>query len=93
MKSTSPIRKSVLPLTFAACIILAPAVAFAQVTVGSTLGTTIGQIATALERDGYLVTEAEIDGSKIEVEITSNAGKFEIEVDIATGEVLSVKDD
>ena len=93
MKSGALLPRSILPVAFAACIILGPAAAFAQVKVGSTLGTTIGQIATALERDGYLVTEAEIDGNKIEVEITSGTGKFEIEVDIATGEVLSFEDD
>lgn len=93
MKSAFPLHPSVLPAVFAAALLLAPANALAETAVGSTLGTTIGQIATALEADGYTVLEIEVEGDRIEAEVVSGNRKFEIEVDIATGKVVSVEND
>lgn len=93
MKSVSPLYLKALPAVFAAALFVAPAHAMSKITVGSTVGTTIGQIATALEADGYTVLEIEVEGDTIEADVILGNREFEIDVDVTTGKVLSIEDD
>ena len=76
-----------------AIVLLFPSAALADLTIGRTVGTTIGQVATTFESDGYTVTEMDLDGNQIEADIIANNRKLEIKVDRATGQILSVRDD
>ncbi len=76
-----------------AIVLLLPSTAVADLTIGRTVGTTIGQVATTFESDGYTVTEMDLDGNQIEADIIANNRKLEIKVDRATGQILSVRDD
>lgn len=78
---------------FAALLMLSPVVASAAVAKGDTLGTSEMEIRAALERQGYEVTEIEIEDGVIEAEFIAQGTEMEIEVDSTTGQVLDVDDD
>jgi|GEM_PF-4481820 len=86
-------RTIALPAAVAASLCVAPAIATGQVVVGTTLGTTIGQVAVALENQNYNISEIEIDGNRIEAEVTLDNRDYEIWVDRNTGNVVSIRDD
>ncbi len=70
---------------------LAPALAFASVTVGDKLGSTEEEIRAMLEQDGYVIEEIEVEGDEIEVEATKDSIAYEIEIATETGEVIEIE--
>lgn len=78
---------------FVALLLLSPAVASASVSKGDVLGTSEMEVRAALEKQGYTVTEIEIEGGVIEAEYIAQGTEMEIEVDTTTGQVLDVDDD
>jgi hypothetical protein len=93
MKQSRTFEKRLLPAALAAALIIAPTAALADLSQGDVLGTTEEEIGVALENRGYVVEEIEFDGDVIEVDIAVNGDAMEIEVDAATGQVLSVEGD
>ena len=77
----------------AALLLLVPSAALADLTIGRSVGTTIGQVATTFEADGYTVTEMDLEGNRIEADIIADNRKLEVKVDRTTGQILSVQDD
>jgi uncharacterized membrane protein YkoI len=74
-----------------AAAILIPAAAFAQLNVGSTIGSNEADIRTALESQGYTVLEFEMDDNEIEIVASLDGQNFEIEVSGETGIILEVE--
>lgn len=72
------------------CMTLAPAVSLAKVSVGSVLGTTLLDVLTGLEGEGYTVVELEMKRDHIEAEAILDNRKYEIEVDLQTGKVREI---
>lgn len=73
------------------CLTLAPAVSLAQVSVGSVLGTTLLDVLTGLEGEGYTVVELELNRDHIEAKAILDNRKYEIEVDLQTGKVREIE--
>ena len=69
--------------------LLVPGAALAQVNVGDALGDTETAIRSALETQGYTVTEIEVEDGEIEVEASISGKAFEFEVSPETGLVLA----
>lgn len=76
-------------LLFAA---LAAAPAAAQ-QVGDRLGLTIGEVASALEAQGHVVRDADLERDHIEVETRRDGVEWDIEVSRETGRVIRVERD
>ena len=68
--------------------LLIPSAALAQINVGDRLGTSEMAIQAALEAQGYVVTEIEIEDGEIEVEAMSEGQAYEFEVSPESGLVL-----
>ena len=75
---------------FLAGIIL-PGMALAQISEGDMLGKTEADIRSALETQGYTVTEFEIEDGEIEVEAMADGQAYEFEVSPETGMVLEIE--
>ncbi|MTH99456.1 PepSY domain-containing protein [Roseibium sp. RKSG952] len=87
-------RRTLPVVVFGATIGLSSAgAAQAEVMMGDRLGTSVGEIATALEAQGYMIHEIDVSTRRIEVEATLNNRKLEIDVDPKTGNVIKVEDD
>lgn len=71
--------------------LIIPGAVFAQINEGDALGVTEADIRTALEAQGYAITEVEQEGDEIEVEAMLNGTAYEIEVSVETGMVLEVE--
>lgn len=71
--------------------LLFPATAFAQIQIGDALGASERAIRSALEAQGYAVTEFELEEGEIEVEATAAGQSLEIEVSPETGLVLAIE--
>ena len=78
-------------LMAAALAALIPVGAYANFTVGQTLGTDPEEIRALVEQEGYDVTEIEIEGDEIEVEYIVDGVEYELEIDRATGAVLEIE--
>ncbi len=74
----------------AGALIVAPALAFAVVNVGDTLGVSESEIRAQLEKDGYTVTEFEMEDGEIEVYATKDGQTFEFELS-ESGQVLEIE--
>lgn len=72
-------------------VCLVPAAAFANVGVGTTLGTTEADIRANLTTLGYSVEEIEIEDGEIEAEVSKDGKSFEVEVAADTGLVTEVE--
>lgn len=79
-------------LTLLAALMI-PGAAIAAVSEGDMLGTTEADVQAALEAQGYVVTEIELENDEIEAEVTLDGAAFEIEVAVATGMVLEIEAD
>lgn len=94
MKPTTPRKSILLPAMIAGTLIVAPAAAFAAPMVGDMLGKSETDIRTALEQQGLIVDEIEMEDGVFEVEVADNGEDFEFEVDAATGQIIKIdKDD
>ncbi len=69
---------------------LSPALALAQVSEGSVLGTSMLEVLTGLEQQGYRVVELELKRDHIEAEAILDNQRYEIEVDLQTGRVRDI---
>lgn len=78
-------------ITFGIAALSIPAIAFAQLNVGDTMGTTEADITAALTAQGYTVLEIEIENDEIEAEVALDGVESEITIDIATGQILEVE--
>lgn len=74
---------------FAALVL--PGVALAQISEGDTLGKSEATIRSALESQGYAVTDFEIEDGEIEVEAMYEGKAYEFEVSPETGIVLEIE--
>lgn len=74
-----------------AALAMVPAVASAQLSVGSDLGTTMREVLIGLEDQGYIVLELELKRDEIEAEVILDNRRYEIEVDTATGKVTDIE--
>ena len=72
-------------------LLLGPVMAASEPVVGDVLGTKEIEIRKALEDQGYVVEEFEVEDGEIEVEVALNGQEFEIEIDPATGAVLEIE--
>lgn len=86
-------RKFILPAALIAGFSLAPVLAHAQLSVGGVLGTTVSEVSAALEKQGYSISEIEMEDGRIEAEIMADNRAFEIEVDASTGKILELEDE
>ena len=77
----------------AAALVVAPVVAFAALNVGDNLGTDHDAIMKALEAAGYEDVELEMEDDILEAEAWDVAADMEVELEIdpATGEILSIE--
>lgn len=69
------------------------AIALAQIQTGDMIGTSVSEIARALELNGYDIREIEVKSNRIEVDVLQNGSKLEIKVDPRSGEVIRVEID
>lgn len=72
-------------------ILTVPALAFAGVTLGDTLGTTQEDIRAHMSGLGYEVLEIEIEGDEIEVEYRFEGVEYEAELDPKSGQVIALE--
>jgi hypothetical protein len=70
--------------------LIVPGIAAAQINVGDTVGTSEAMIITALEAQGYVISETEIEDDEIEIEAMLDGQAIEIEISPETGIVLEV---
>ncbi len=73
--------------------LLIPATAFAQVSVGSNLGTSETAIRAALQAQGYSVSEVDIETGEIEVDVEIDGQMYDVEISPETGLVLAVREE
>ena len=71
--------------------LLFPTVAFAQIGVGDVAGTDEAQILAFLEANGYTIQDVETDRSELEVEVMLDGIAYEIEIDLATGQITEIE--
>lgn len=74
-----------------ALLLAAGAALAVEPTLGTRLGTTIGEIAAALEAEGYSVTKFERDDGRIEVTALRDDRRIELYIDPASGEVVKLE--
>lgn len=74
----------------AGALIALPALALATVNVGDQLGTTEAAIRAELEKEGYTITEFEMEHGEIEIYVTKDGQAFEIEVSDG-GQILEIE--
>jgi hypothetical protein len=86
---TKPHATLALALAFAG----GPALADPAQLVGRVLGTTVGEVATALEAEGYEIVDFDTDDRQYEIELLWNGAEYEVEVERATGTVRSAERD
>lgn len=79
-----------LTTAIAATCLLVPGIAIAQMNIGDNLGTNEADIRSALEAQGYAISEIEIEDNEIEVEAMRDGQAYEIEVSVETGLVIEV---
>ncbi len=72
-------------------LLIAPTVAFAQLTPGDAAGTEEADILAFLEAEGYTIEEVETEGDVLEVEALLDGSAFEIEVDLTTGQIAEIE--
>lgn len=58
---------------------------------GMQVGTTEGEIASALKAKGYEVSGFETEKGELEAEITRNGMEYEVAIDPATGTIVEVE--
>jgi|GEM_PF-3662347 len=80
-------------LLSSAVIVASGAAAFAQIQAGDMIGTSVSDIARALETNGYDIREIEVKNNRIDADVTLNGIKLEIKVDSTSGEVIKVEND
>ena len=73
--------------------LLIPGAAFAQINAGDTLGTTETAIRAALESQGYVIDEIEVEDDEIEVEALLGEQMCEIEISPETGVDLAAHEE
>ncbi|PCJ08719.1 MAG: hypothetical protein COB16_06370 [Rhodobacteraceae bacterium] len=78
-------------LTLVTLLIGAPALAFANISVGDKIGTEEAEIRATVEALGYTVQEIEIEHGKIEVEVLLDGVETELVVDMTTGLVTEIE--
>lgn len=76
--------------TILAALII-PGLAFAQATPGEHAGTAEPEIRAYLASQGYDVREIEVEDDIIEVDAVLNGTEFEIEIALATGEIVAIE--
>lgn len=77
-------------LATAALAVLTGAALAAEPTLGTRLGTTIGEIASALGAENYDVARFERHDDRIEVTAIRDDRRLELKLDPATGEVMAI---
>ena len=77
----------------ATAMISAPVLGLAAVNTGDTLGVAEADIRTALEAQGYVIHEFEIEAGELDVEASLNGILYEIEISPQTGEILEIEED
>ncbi|NOD34502.1 MULTISPECIES: PepSY domain-containing protein [unclassified Ruegeria] len=73
----------------AACV--TPGLAMAQINIGHVLGSSEADIRSALEAQGYTISEVETEQDEIEIYAFLNGKKYEIEVSPETGAVIEIE--
>ena len=74
-------------------MISAPVLGLAAANTGDTLGVAEADIRAALEAQGYVIQEFEIEDDELEVEASLNGILYEIEISPQTGEILEIEED
>lgn len=77
--------------TLTGLILAAPALAYANLSLGETLGTTEAEIRAALEAKGYVVEEVELEDGEIEVAYRVDGIAYEAEIDPETGTIQELE--
>ena len=77
----------------AATLLIAPAIAFADVSPGDVIGTADQDIRANLEAAGYTVLEVEREDGELEAEVLIDGQEFEIGIAPETGEVIEIEPD
>lgn len=77
-------------LSTAALLIAIPVGAWAQLSVGDSVGTTEAEIRAKFEAAGYTIEEIETEDGEIEVEFMSEGQEFEAEIDTTTGKIVEI---
>ncbi|WP_162946725.1 PepSY domain-containing protein [Ruegeria sp. EL01] len=70
-----------------------PGLATAQINVGDALGSTEESIRSALEAQGYAISDVETEGGEIEVQASLDGKDYEIEVSIETGQIVEIEEE
>lgn len=78
-------------LALTTAIVSLPALGYAAVSVGETLGTSEAEIRANLEAAGYTVTEFERENGEIEVEVMIDGVEQEIVVAANSGKILEIE--
>ncbi|QMU56937.1 MAG: PepSY domain-containing protein [Boseongicola sp.] len=78
-------------ISAAALTVLIPAAAFANFSVGDTLGTDLEEIRAKFEAQGYTVTEIEAEDGEIEVEYLMDGQEYEVTIASDTGTVVEIE--
>ena len=91
-------EKTILKLTIArvltaSVMIASPLAAVAAFQLGDTVGTDEASIRAQLEAQGYEVEEIETEDGYISVEFQKGSVEMELEIDLATGQVLAIESD
>ncbi|MEP0518768.1 MAG: PepSY domain-containing protein [Hyphomicrobiales bacterium] len=87
------IKRAAFASAFAGAVLLGPAIAVTAPAVGDVLGTDEASIRSALEAQGYVVDEFEIEDGEIEVEVAMNDIEMEIEINAETGAIVEIETD
>ena len=80
-------------LTLVTLLIGTPALAFANISVGDTVGTDEAEIRTMVEAQGYTVQDIEIEDGEFEVEVLMDGVESELAIDMVTGMVTEIETD
>ena len=85
------IRTALLAAVFS--VVMTTAGLASDLTLGTVLGTTPEAITEALSSAGYTVRKQEREHGRIEVKVTRDGKRYEIEVDAKSGEVTAIEID
>ncbi|WP_171097907.1 PepSY domain-containing protein [Ruegeria sp. HKCCD7255] len=78
-------------LTLAGLIAAVPALALANVGLGDKLGTDEAEIRAALEAQGYVIEEIELEDGEIEVELSKDGVETELVLSETEGVVTAIE--
>ena len=79
------------PLVLTGLILITPAIAAAQYSLGDVIGTTDAEIRAAMEAKGYVVQEIEREDGEIEVEVLIDGVETELVLAEADGTLVEIE--